>query len=104
MLLTEAMTSMRVVSFMYQDKNDRMPFLQVVEPFIIGDNSTTMVTELLGWSLLEDLEKSGNRFGWRLYTLGKIQELDVTDQKFTRDRPEYDTSNHDMVRPLRAYV
>ena len=103
-LLTDAMSGMHVISFMYQDENNDSPLLQVVEPFIIGDNAQTMVTELLGWSLLGDIEKSGNRLGWKSYALEKIQDLDITDRKFNRNRPEYDSSNHDMLFPLRAYV
>ena len=90
--LCSAIMSRRVIDFYYHDG------FRSVEPFCLGvtrrgkaDNESLLCYQVGGDS------EFGDTVGWKLYRVSEISDLEITDMRFSSDRPGYDPDNLGMT-------
>jgi len=71
-LLIKAITERKVLSFIYKGQ------LKIVEPFTLGIHKDTFNLLLSAW-YLEGESDTTEEPDWRLYTVSKIEHLEVKD-------------------------
>ena len=83
----------RIIEFYYHGG------YRTVEPFALGvvrngaaDNESLICYQISGYS---DLQET---VGWKLYRASEMEDIKVSRQQFTGDRPGYDPDNIDMVK------
>ena len=90
--LWAAIQARRIIKFYYHGG------YRTVEPFALGvvrhgaaDNESLICYQTEGFSELQDV------VGWKLYRASEIEELHVSQEQYTGDRPGYDPDDIKMV-------
>lgn len=97
LIITEAMKKLKVIKFYYSDKTKKNADWRTVEPYLIGINKTTDKMELRGWFLPTEQQKiNGEKEGWRLFIIERIENLQTLMQSFTPYRPDYNPNDKAM--------
>lgn len=94
-VLEEAIRLRRVVTFTYDG------CFRVVEPFLLG--TTKAGHPALRGFQIGGGSRSGRPVGWRLFVLGKIGDVTMSQDEFSGVRPGYNTSDEGM-RTIGAHI
>jgi hypothetical protein len=96
--ICSAIRSRRVIEFYYHGG------YRTVEPFCLGvvmtgeaDNESLLCYQTGGFSELREV------VGWKLYRASEMEDIEVSREQFSSDRPGYDPNSVDMAI-LRCYV
>ena len=91
-MICSAIRSRRVIEFYYHGG------YRTVEPFCLGlvmsgeaDNESLLCYQVGGYSELREA------VGWKLYRASEIENMEITSEQFSGDRPGYDPDSVDMV-------
>ena len=87
-LICQAIECKRVVTFWYGGG------AREAEPFCHG--VTTAGNEAVRAYQTAGYSQSGRRIGWKLFLVGEMQRLSLTDKSFSGSRPGYDPYDADM--------
>jgi hypothetical protein len=87
--IIDAIENLIVIEFHYEGE------LRVVEPHCYGQ--TTAGNEGLRAFQVDGYSSSG-KFGWKMYDLGKAENINVTDQSFVGPRPGYSSGDKGMSK------
>jgi len=86
--LSKAIGARLLVSFEYEGEN------HVVEPHLLGQNKQNE-TCLLAWRL----KRSGQqKQDWYCYSLSRMQNTKLLEERFSKQRPGYDPYDSTMTR------
>ena len=88
-ILREAVEGRKRVKFWYSGG------WRTVEPFLVGDHKSTGNTLLSAWHF-DGFTESHKEPAWRLYTVSRINSLEVTDEEFHSDREGFNRSDSRM--------
>jgi hypothetical protein len=88
--ICSAIKERRIIEFHYKGGTRK------VEPFCYGINNTG--NQVLRGFQIGGFSRSGNKYGWRLYTVSLISNLKVTDKYFGWNRPGYNPRDSQMTR------
>lgn len=88
-LINEAIQNNSIITFDYKGEPRK------VEPFLTGQHVTTKNDSLRAW-FLEGHSTSGEYNTWKLYTISKIRNLQISNEKFTGIRPDYNRNDEQM--------
>ena len=93
-----AIRSRRIIEFYYHGG------YRTVEPFCLGvvlsggaDNESLLCYQIGGFSELREV------VGWKLYRASEMEDIEVSNEQFSGDRPGYDPNDVDMA-VIRCYV
>jgi len=91
--ICSAIKSRRIIEFYYHGG------YRTVEPFCLGlvlsgdaDNESLICYQVGGFSELREV------VGWKLYRASEMEDLAITREQFSGDRPGYDQNNVDMAK------
>jgi len=87
--IIKAIENLNVLEFYYEGE------LRIVEPHCYG--MTTARNEGLRAFQTGGFSSSG-KFGWKIYDLGKAEDIIVTDEQFDGQRPGYQTGDKGMSK------
>jgi len=96
--LCSAIRSRRIIEFYYHGG------YRTVEPFCLGvvisggaDNESLVCYQIGGFSELREV------VGWKLYRASEMEDMEISNEQFSGDRPGYDPNEIDMA-VIRCYV
>lgn len=92
-IITEAIENYKLIEFNYKDE------IRVVEPYTFGVSSTGK--DVLSAYQVEGGSTSSDDLGWRLFSIGKIENIKISDTSF---QPTRDGYNPDDSRMKNIYV
>lgn len=87
-IIREAIANKQLLEFIYKDE------LRIVEPYTFG--VTTKGNDVLSGYQIDGESTSSNELGWRLFTLDKIDNLNLLEDDFSGDRDEYNPNDSRM--------
>ena len=87
-MITEAIENHKLIEFDYKDE------VRIVEPYTFGVSSTGK--DVLSAFQVEGGSTSSDELGWRLFSIGKIDNLKVLDIIFQPARDGYNPSDSRM--------
>lgn len=85
--IIDAIENQNVIEFHYEGE------LRVVEPHCYGE--TTAGNEGLRAFQVDGYSSTG-KFGWKMYDLGKADDITITDDQFDGPRPGYQRGDKGM--------
>ncbi len=96
--ICSAVRSRRIIEFYYHGG------YRTVEPFCLGvvlsggaDNESLVCYQIGGFSELREV------VGWKLYRASEMEDIEISNEQFSGDRPGYDPDDMDMA-VIRCYV
>ena len=96
--ICSAIRSRRIIEFYYHGG------YRTVEPFCLGvvlsggaDNESLLCYQVGGFSELREV------VGWKLYRASEMEDIEVSNEQFSGDRPGYDPNDMDMA-VIRCYA
>ena len=87
-MIIEAIENCKLIEFNYKDK------VRIVEPYTFGVSSTGK--DVLSAFQVEGGSSSSDDLGWRLFSIGKINNLRVSDISFQAIRDGYNPNDSRM--------
>lgn len=87
-MITEAIENCKLIEFNYKDE------VRIVEPYTFGVSSTGK--DVLSAFQVEGGSTSSDDLGWRLFSVGKIDNLRVSDIGFQSERDGYNPNDSRM--------
>lgn len=92
-IITEAIENCKLIEFNYKDE------VRIVEPYTFGVSSTGK--DVLSAYQVEGGSTSSDDLGWRLFSIGKIENIKISDSSFEPIRDGY---NPDDSRMQEIYI
>lgn len=92
-IITDAIENCKLIEFNYKDE------VRVVEPYTFGVSSTGK--DVLSAYQVEGGSTSSDDLGWRLFSIGKIENIKILDNSFNPIRDGY---NSDDTRMKKIYI
>mgnify|MGYP006431148283 CR=1 FL=1 len=92
-LLCQAIENRRVVTFQYHWH------FREVEPYYLGTHQEEQELMVRTFQIGGESE-SGGLPDWRLFRLGRITDLSVTDESFEPRRTQYEPNDPDLIDPV----
>ncbi len=87
-IITEAIENCKLIEFNYKDE------VRVVEPYTFGVSSTGK--DVLSAYQVEGGSTSSDDLGWRLFSIGKIDNLRISDIGYEPTRDGYNPNDSRM--------
>jgi len=84
-IITEAIENCKLIEFNYKDE------VRVVEPYTFGVSSTGK--DVLSAYQVEGESTSSDDLGWRLFSIGKIENIKISDSSFNPIRDGYNPAD-----------
>ena len=89
-LITEAIKNKNILQFMYDDK------LRIVEPHVFGTSTKEDSSDLLRAYQIMGGSNSDNDLGWRLFSIDKINDINLSENTFDVARKYYNPDDSAM--------
>ena len=87
-IITEAIEKCKLIEFNYKDE------VRIVEPYTFGVSSTGK--DVLSAFQVEGGSTSSDDLGWRLFSIGKIDNIRISDIGFMPIRDGYNSNDSRM--------
>lgn len=95
-LIKEAIDAQTVVDLVYHPGRRR------IQPHVLGLSSDK--NYLLRAFQVEGSSESGEHINWKLFRLDKVESIELTNESFIADRPEYNPNDKVMKGGIIARV
>lgn len=95
-LLTKATNSNKVVEIVYRPGRRR------IQPHVLGLSKDRNC--LLRAYQIEGASESGEHINWKLFRVDKIEAIEITDETFDADHPDYNPDDRVMKGGIIARV
>ncbi len=88
-IITEAIENCKLIEFNYKDE------VRVVEPYTFG--VSTKSNDILRGYQVEGGSTSSDDLGWRLFTVAKIENINILERNFEPTQDGYNPNDSAMV-------
>ncbi len=95
--LKEAVINKTIIKFYYEDSNGKFKDYRTVDPYLIGTLKVSNELTLKAWFVPSVKQKhAGHKEGWKLYSIHKIQSLEITKFQYKSTKIRYNPKDTEM--------